>query len=132
MVYVVDAQYAGSAFNEVSKRNTVFTAITRSKAWVRVCGFGATMEGIAGEVEQVRDAGFKLKFAIPTAEGLADMRRVNADLKSDRTGGRGLMTLEELAEAFERREISPDQLPAKLVRQLSEYLNQLHLPDDNS
>ncbi len=132
MVYVVDAQYAGSAFNEVSRRNTVFTAITRSKAWVRVCGFGATMEGIAGEAEEVRDAGFKLNFTIPTAEKLADMRRVNADLKSDRAGGRGLMTLEELAEAFERGEISPDQLPAKLVRQLSEYLNRVHLPSDDS
>ena len=41
MVYVLDAQYAGAAFNEVSRRNTIFTAITRSKAWVRVCGYGA-------------------------------------------------------------------------------------------
>jgi len=97
-----------------------------------VCGFGATMEGIAREVEQVRDAGFKLKFVIPTAESMADMRRVNADLKSDRSEGRGLLTLEELAEALERGEISPDQLPAKLVRQLSEHLNQLRLTDDNS
>lgn len=132
MVYVVDAQYAGSAFNEVSRRNTIFTAITRSKAWVRVCGYGAMMAVIAAEVEQVREAGFKLKFAIPAADQLAEMRRVNADLKSDRASARGLMTLEELAEAFERKEISPDQLPAKLVRQLSEYLNQLHPPDDNA
>lgn len=131
MVYVLDAQYAGSAFNEVSRRNTIFTAITRSKAWVRVCGFGATMAGIATEVEAVRNADFKLKFTIPTVEQLAEMRRVNADLRSSVTSARGIMALEQLAEAFERGEISPDQLPPKLLRQLSDYLNQLPGFDDD-
>lgn len=125
MVYVLDAQYAGSAFNEVSRRNTIFTAITRSKAWVRVCGFGATMAGIAAEVEAVRNADFKLKFTIPTAEELAEMRRVNADLHLD-TSSPQILALQQLAEAFERGEVSPDQLPPKLLRQLSNYLN--HLP----
>lgn len=130
MVYVLDAQYAGSAFNEVSRRNTIFTAITRSKAWVRVCGFGATMAGIATEVDAVRNADFKLKFTIPTPEQLAEMRRVNADLRSNVTSPR-IVALEELAEAFERGEISPDQLPPKLLRQLSDHLNQLPGFDDN-
>ena len=131
MVYVLDSQYAGTPFNEVSRRNIIFTAITRSKAWVRVCGFGATMAGIAAEVGAVRDADFKLKFTIPTAEQLAEMRRVNADLGGN-VNERGLMTLEELAGAFERKEISPEQLPPKLVRQLTEHLNQLRLPDDDA
>lgn len=130
MVYVLDAQYAGSAFNEISRRNTIFTAITRSKAWVRVCGFGETMAGIANEVEAVRTADFKLKFRIPTAEQLAEMRRVNADLNLNVSAPQ-IVALEQLAEAFEKGEVSPDQLPPKLLRQLSNYLN--HLPgfDDN-
>lgn len=132
MVYVVDAQYAGSPFNEVSRRNTIFTAITRSKAWVRVCGYGPTMEGIAAEVEAVRSADFKLKFTIPTADEMAEMRAVNADLGADGTSARGLMTLEQLADAFERKEISADQLPPKLVRQLMEHLNQIRLPNDDA
>lgn len=131
MVYVLDAQYAGAAFNEVSRRNTIFTAITRSKAWVRVCGFGASMVGIATEVEAVRNADFKLKFTIPTAEELAEMRRVNADLRSTAASQRGLLALEQLADAFERGEVSLDQLPPKRLRQLSEYLNQLPGIDDN-
>lgn len=130
MVYVLDAQYAGAAFNEVSRRNTIFTAITRSKAWVRVCGFGETMAGIANEVEAVRDADFKLKFTIPTAEQLAEMRRVNADMNLN-TQAPQIVALKQLAEAFERGEVSPDQLPPKLLRQLSNYLNQLPGFDDN-
>lgn len=130
MVYVLDAQYAGAPFNEVSRRNTIFTAITRSKAWVRVCGFGTTMAGIATEVEAVRAADFKLKFTIPTAEQLAEMRRVNADLNHNATAPQ-IVALEQLAEAFEKGEVSPDQLPPKLLRQLSTYLNQLPGFDDN-
>lgn len=132
MVYVLDAQYAGAAFNEVSRRNTIFTAITRSKAWVRICGFGPSMQGIASEVQKVRESDFKLKFTIPTEEELQEMRRVNADVHFDGSESRGLMTLEELAEAFERSEISAEQLPPKLVRRLREHLNQLPLNDDNA
>lgn len=130
MVYVLDAQYAGAAFDEVSRRNTIFTAITRSKAWVRVCGFGSTMAGIANEVESVRAADFKLKFVIPTPEELAEMRRVNADMKLNAPAPQ-IAALEQLAEAFERGEVSRDQLPPKLLRQLSNYLNQLPGFDDN-
>ena len=130
MVYVLDAQYAGAAFNEVSRRNTIFTAITRSKAWVRVCGFGMTMAGIADEVQAVRAADFKLKFTIPTAEQLTEMRRVNADMNLNAPAPQ-IVALEQLAEAFERGEVSPDQLPPKLLRQLSNHLNQLPGFDDN-
>ena len=90
------------------------------------------MAGIAAEVQAARNADFKLKFTIPTSEGLAEMRRVNADFSAEGTTARGLMTLEQLAEAFERKEISADQLPPKLVRQLTEHLNQLRLPDDDA
>lgn len=128
MVYVLDAQYAGSAFNEVSRRNTIFTAITRSKAWVRVCGFGASMAGIAAEAKAVRSAEFKLNFTIPTAEQLAEMRRVNADLNLSGSSPQ-IVALQQLAEACDRGDVSPDQLPPKLLRQLSNYLN--HLPGLN-
>lgn len=125
MVYVVDSQYAGAPFSEVSRRNTIFTAITRSKGWVRICGWGPAMAGIAAEVTKVQDADFKLRFTIPTEAELTEMRRVNADLHSDSAAARGLMTLEELAGALERNEITAEQLPPKLVRQL----NQLRIPD---
>jgi superfamily I DNA and RNA helicase len=131
MVYVVDSQFAGGVFNEVSRRNTIFTAITRSKAWVRICGYGASMTGIADEVAKVRAADFKLKFNIPTAEQMAEMRRVNADLRSDATAAQAMVTLEQLAEALDRKEISLEQLPPKLARQLNEFFNTLPFSDDD-
>lgn len=132
MVYVLDAQYAGAAFNEVSRRNTIFTAVTRSKAWVRICGYGPGMQGIGQEIDAVRNNDYKLKFTIPTEPELQEMRRVSADVHFDGSESRGLMTLEELASAFERSEISAEQLPPKLVRQLREHLNQLPVADDNN
>lgn len=132
MVYVLDSQYAGVAFDEVSRRNTIFTAITRSKAWVRICGYGAAMTKISVEVKKVMDADFKLKFKIPTSTDMAEMRRVNADQNVAGSAARGLLTLEELAEAFERSEISAEQLPPQLVRRLTDHLNQLRSTDDDS
>jgi hypothetical protein len=58
------------------------------------------------------------------------MRRVNADLNRNAPASQ-IVALEQLAEAFERGEVSPDQLPPKLLRQLSNYLNQLPGFDDN-
>jgi len=132
MVYVLDSQFAGGVFNEVSRRNTIFTAITRSKAWVRICGYGASMAGIAAEVERVRSAGFRLQFTIPTPKQMAEMRRVNADLPSDATAAQALITLEQLAAALDRKEISLEQVPPKLARQLTEFFNTLPIPNDDN
>ncbi|WP_159619405.1 DEAD/DEAH box helicase [Arthrobacter zhaoguopingii] len=132
MVYVLDSQFAGGVFNEVSRRNTIFTAITRSKAWVRICGYGASMAGIAAEVAAVRAADFKLEFPIPTRSQMDEMRRVNADLQSDATASQALVTLEQLAEALDRNEISLEQVPPKLARQLNEFFNTLPFPHDDA
>lgn len=132
MVYVVDAQYAGSVSDEVTRRNTIFTAITRSKAWVRVCGYGVRMAAIAEEVAKVRDAGFKLKFEIPTLPRLQEMRSVNADVKFAAEDDKALLTFEQLADALARDEISLDQLPPTLRTKLSTYFGQLEIDDGDS
>src|SRR5262249_10642680 len=46
MVYVADAQYGTGAVNVVTRRNILFTAITRSRAWVRICGWAEEAEPI--------------------------------------------------------------------------------------
>ena len=51
MVYAVDSQYAVRNFNEVTGRNTLFTAITRSRAWVRIVGWGNDMAAIERRLE---------------------------------------------------------------------------------
>ena len=126
MVYVLDSQYAVRGPNLITRRNTLFTAITRSRAWVRICGWGEKMRAVAEEVEKVRDAGFRLAFTIPTAEQLAEIRRIHRD----RTGSeiasakRATRNAKELADAFERGDIDIEDLPlairTRLVRLITE------------
>lgn len=66
MVYAVDAHLAAADDNPVTRRNILFTSITRSKAWVRICGYGEGMSLISEEIEKVRAAGYKLNFKIPS------------------------------------------------------------------
>jgi superfamily I DNA and RNA helicase len=79
MVYAVDAQYAAASFNAVTRRNTLFTAITRSRAWVRVTGYGPLMQAIAAEMQQVIDHQFQLRFRVPTQPELLRMRHIHRD-----------------------------------------------------
>ncbi len=67
MVYVINAHDGISNRCGLSiVRNRLFTAITRSKAWVRVLGIGHDMELLMKEFEQLKSAGFELKFRYPT------------------------------------------------------------------
>lgn len=75
MVYVMDAHSAAGKNDVVTRRNTIFTAITRNKAWVRIVGFGPNMSLVAAEVAKVRGEQYKLRFKIPTRAQLDAMRR---------------------------------------------------------
>ncbi|WP_434450072.1 DEAD/DEAH box helicase [Lentzea sp. E54] len=79
MVYALDTQHAASDFNAVTRRNTLFTAITRSRAWVRVTGWGDKMQAILQETSAVADHGFQLAFTIPTVEELRTLRHIHRD-----------------------------------------------------
>ena len=79
MVYAIDAQYAAADFNAVTRRNKLFTAITRSRAWVRITGYGEQMKPIENEVVSIHDRNFQLQFTIPTAQRLTQMRHIHRD-----------------------------------------------------
>lgn len=128
MVYVLDSQYAVNPVNEITRRNTIFTAITRSRAWVRVCGWGQRMPEMTAEVEAVRQAGFRLRFVIPTSEELARLRRIHRE-RSDAevaTLKKATRNAQELLSAFERGEVGLEDLPpavrTRLLRAVQEDL----------
>jgi superfamily I DNA and RNA helicase len=128
MVYVVDAQYATGRFDVVSRRNTLFTAITRSRAWVRIVGSGDAMKVIAEEVKTVRDKEFKLNFKIPTSSELAKMRSIHRDRSDAEISNLKKVTrgLQAFIEAYENQEIDlydiPPELRSRLVTRLLEDL----------
>ena len=80
MVYVANAQFCVDGPGLITRRNTLFTAITRSKAWVRICGWGPGMTSLQQEIEAIKRQEFQLQFNIPTNAELANMRRIHRDL----------------------------------------------------
>lgn len=80
MVYVMDSEFCATGFGLLKKRNTLFTAITRSRAWVRVCGVGSGMGVLIEEYKKLRAADFKLNFIVPTKQQLAKMRTQHRDV----------------------------------------------------
>ena len=87
MVYIINAQdtYAG-IFGErdlIKRRNVLFTAITRSKAWVRVVGIGEAMNKLIQEYEEVRKNGFKLRFIYPTPEEIKRLNIIHRDISEE-------------------------------------------------
>ena len=80
MVYVANAQYCVAGPGLITRRNILFTAITRSKAWVRICGWGPSMWELEAEIKAITNNDYRLRFTIPTQQELANIRRINRDL----------------------------------------------------
>jgi superfamily I DNA and RNA helicase len=84
MVYVINAQDCYySPWNMATVRNRLFTAITRSKAWVRVLGFGKEMDLLKKEFEQIKKKNFSLQFRYPTEEERMHLNIVNRDMTEE-------------------------------------------------
>ncbi|GAC20280.1 DEAD/DEAH box helicase [Paraglaciecola arctica] len=81
MVYIINAQDCYSSFGSMAKvRNQLFTAITRSKAWVRVLGVGPMMAALKEEFEMTKNNQFQLDFTYPTEEQRQHLNIVNRDM----------------------------------------------------
>jgi len=81
MVYIMNAQESLTATGNLARiRNRLFTAITRSKAWVRVTGIGPEMDALIAEFERIKWADFKLNFTYPTAAERTKLQIVHRDM----------------------------------------------------
>ncbi|MGX5685594.1 DEAD/DEAH box helicase [Chryseobacterium cucumeris] len=126
MVYVINAQDCYKGYELAKKRNILFTAMTRSKAWLRVCGYGRDMNKLVEEFNTVKDLGFRLKFDYPTEEERENMNIVNRDMTLDE---RKLIqakekSLSELAESLKSGKIYLQDLDANLLDELKRLLNE--------
>ncbi len=84
MVYIVNAQDCDTTGMWLPiLRNRLFTAITRSKAWVRVVGYGRGMEKLLDEFDALKRHNFRLDFTYPTDEILSKLRVVRRDLSPE-------------------------------------------------
>lgn len=103
MVYVLDAQTGVGPDGLIARRNSLFTAITRSRAWVRICGWGPGMEEMLKEVTEVVQHDYRLDFHVPTEDRLQQLRmihrdRTRAEREKARRAHEGFSAAMELAE----------------------------------
>lgn len=126
MVYAIDSQLAASNFNAVTRRNSLFTAITRSRAWVRITGHGEQMATIEGEASEVINNEYRLEFTIPTSAQLAMLRHVHRDRPEgdEEAINKATQGLAAFLEAVERGELDFYDLPPSLRTRLTTKLQE--------
>lgn len=129
MVYIVNAQKCVNSLQRRSDRNGLFTAITRSKGWVKVLGHGEDMEVLKEEFEEIKRQKFKLHFdKYPDKEMQKQIFLNNRDIedKDAKTLGTTKVLIDKLTEdggvskiqlMQELFGMSRDELLAELINQ---------------
>lgn len=120
MVYIINSQFCHEGLELAKKRNILFTAMTRSKAWVRVCGYGEGMISLEKEFNQVKLNEFSLTFKYPTQAERRHMNIVNRDMSAQEKGRiqKNQANLSELLEDLQSGRIQKEDLPAELIEQI--------------
>jgi superfamily I DNA and RNA helicase len=126
MVYILNSQYVFSPFVTVRARNVLFTAITRSRAWVRLCGVGEGMTHLMGELEKVKQHDFRLSFRVPTDQELKRMRKIHRDMTDSEIAKQkgAIKNIEQLLAMAEAGELIVDMIPDELKKRLGSILEQ--------
>lgn len=83
VVYVINADFCYGGSELIKKRNILFTAITRSKGWVRVYGVGDAMDALRNEFDAVKDNRFMLDFIYPTEKEMDHLNTLHRDLSAE-------------------------------------------------
>ena len=126
MVYIINAQDCHSGLrNLASLRNRLFTAITRSKAWIRVLGVGPDMEELIKEYEELKKQNFELRFTYPTKEQRDKLRLVHRDMTTgelERLENRQ-QNLNALVEDLRSGNYHIEDLDPRTLDELREILN---------
>lgn len=121
MVYILNSEYAIQPFQAVRAPNILFTAMTRSRAWVRVCGCGERMAEIANELSMVVRNKFELRFKVPTPRELEKIRRIHRDMSEAELAKRRtvIQSAEQFLEMVESGELPPEALPELFRRRMA-------------
>ena len=125
MVYIINAQDCyGSMLGTGRVRNQLFTAITRSKAWVKILGIGTNMAQLTDEINRVQAADFKLNFIYPDEATRKKLRVVNRDLTIDEQKAirRAKQSISDLASDLTSGRLQLDDLPEEQIAALRRIL----------
>ena len=121
MVYIVNANNCAS--NSIGIRNIIFTAITRSRAWVRILGVGEKMNTIVEEITACVQNDYSLKFKYPTAEELAKIRAIAFDSKRNVSGKINKATLKYIISLMKTKNLTAQEAMVALEIPIEEHKN---------
>jgi superfamily I DNA and RNA helicase len=127
MVYVINAQDCFDAFMPAAltlARNQLFTAITRSKAWVRVLGVGQRMQTLIQEYERIKAHNYTLNFVYPDAERRKELKIINRDMTAAERSKvtKSLKDITNILQAIEDGDVKLEDLPLKVRQRLKRLL----------
>lgn len=113
MVYLVDCEYGARKVDMISVRNTLFTAITRSRAWVRISGTGVGMDEIKNEINKCVAKDYCLEINIPTEDEIEKINLLNRDISKEtkKTISTAEKSTVELIDMIKNGIISIDDIP---------------------
>jgi superfamily I DNA and RNA helicase len=115
---VVNADYCESGVYDLSRRrNILFTALTRAKAWVRVCGVGPLMQNLASEMSAIAADEYDLSFYYPTLPELEKIKTSYRERTSKEKMAvkREIKSAEKLLERILSGEVDLAELPPHLA-----------------
>ena len=106
------------------KRNIIFTAMTRSKAWVRVSGIGDDMDLLIQEFNSVKERNFQLEFTYPDKSQRKNMRIIHRDMTQNelRDIRKSNSNLADITSKLANGEIRKEDLDEDTVNRLKDVL----------
>lgn len=119
MIYIINAHDCNAtAFNLASIRNRLFTAITRSKAWIRVLGIGPDMEALKNEYDKLKHNNFKLHFIYPDEDQRKHLQIIHRDMTGAERNRlkKRQRSLGELIKDLEAGAVHPEDLGDDLAK----------------
>lgn len=125
MVYVMDGQNCGTNYSSLRSRNILFTAMTRSKAWVRVVGYGQAMDALCQEYNKIKTNNFKLAFNYPDETKRKKLTIINRDKSAveEKKIEKYNNSVNEMIKAIQTGDLYIEDLSPDIITQLKDLLD---------
>lgn len=113
-VYIINAQKCIETLSKTRDRNAIFTAITRSKGWVRIFGYGNGMDTLIEEFNKIKANDYKLHFeSYPTKEERDRMVQTNKDLT--KSENEAISSAKEIFERLKKEDTNSIEIALKEI-----------------
>ena len=120
MVYIIDGQNCGTDEATAQSRNILFTAMTRSKAWVRVIGYGDNMKSLVNEFQKIKKNDFKLEFVYPNKKLREKLNIIHRDKSKSEEEKieRSVSSIKQIVTDIENGNMYKEDIPEELLNKL--------------